>query len=463
MKRKRKRLRVDRIIICLAILIILILLIKFGIYTIRCIIINNAANDGDIIKVYNSDLTMWDKTFNYIKENKEEVTIEYDDNYVTLNTKDLKQDMNISLNTFTEYIDKPLFNNVKSHYIKSNDILNKSSKIKVKIPGYLLDHKYVDVYKVVNDKIQLYKSTVSTKDEYVSFKTEKDTDYFICYIPIKSISASAIKINENEEKYIKLSFNPSNATNTNVSYSIEDEDIISIKNSKVVGKKAGSTTITVKSEEENITKEIKVTINKVEEEKPKEEPKKEETNKQEVKNGYLEVIDGITYVDGIMMVNKTYSLPDTYDPGGLTDEFMAAFEEMKAAAANDGIDLFIASGYRDYNYQVELYEKYVSVDGIELADTYSARPGHSEHQTGLTADINSADESFEGTPEAIWLDQNCYKFGFIVRYPKGKDAFTGYEYEPWHLRFIGKEKAKIIYDSGLSLEEYYGLKSEYID
>ena len=142
---------------------------------------------------------------------------------------------------------------------------------------------------------------------------------------------------------------------------------------------------------------------------------------------------------------------------------MDAFEEMQAAAALDNINLFIASGYRSYDYQVELYDKYVRIDGKEQADTYSARPGHSEHQTGLTADINSADESFDDTPEALWLDKNCYKYGFIVRYPKGKEKYTGYEYEPWHLRYIGKEKAKIIYESGLSLEEYYGLKSEYID
>ena len=165
-----------------------------------------------------------------------------------------------------------------------------------------------------------------------------------------------------------------------------------------------------------------------------------------------------------MIVNKTYSLPKTYNPGGLTDEFMDAFYEMQSAASLDGISLFVASGFRDYDYQVDLYNAYVKKDGKEAADTYSARPGYSEHQTGLAADINAADSSFEDTPEAIWLDKNCYKYGFIIRFPKGKEAYTGYTYEPWHLRYVGKDIAKKIHDAGgISLEEYYNFTSTYKD
>jgi LAS superfamily LD-carboxypeptidase LdcB len=134
---------------------------------------------------------------------------------------------------------------------------------------------------------------------------------------------------------------------------------------------------------------------------------------------------------------------------------------MIADAYADGITLWICSGYRSYSYQSKLYNNYVYTDGKAAADTYSARPGHSEHQTGLAADINSADESFAGTPEAKWLAANCWKYGFIIRYPKGKESITGYIYEPWHIRYLGKENAKLVYESGLTLEEYLGIDSVY--
>ena len=175
----------------------------------------------------------------------------------------------------------------------------------------------------------------------------------------------------------------------------------------------------------------------------------------------ITVKDGITCVNGILVANKTYSLPSTYDPKGLTPEFRKAFTEMKNAAADDGIGLTICSGYRSYSYQKQLYENYVAVDGKAAADTYSARAGHSEHQTGLAADINAAEEWFIGTPEAKWLDKNCWKYGFIIRYPEEKQDITGYIYEPWHVRYLGKENAKLVHDSGLTLEEYLGIDSKY--
>lgn len=179
--------------------------------------------------------------------------------------------------------------------------------------------------------------------------------------------------------------------------------------------------------------------------------------------GYkIEVIDGITYVDGVLIANKTYSLPSTYNPGGLTKECKAAFDEMAAAAKEEeGLTLTVCSGYRSYSYQKKLYNNYVDRDGQTAADRYSARPGHSEHQTGLAIDVNRASSKFTGTPEQIWLAANCYKYGFIIRYPEGKESITGYKYESWHVRYLGKDLAKKVYDSGLCLEEYYGITSEY--
>lgn len=166
------------------------------------------------------------------------------------------------------------------------------------------------------------------------------------------------------------------------------------------------------------------------------------------------------YVDGILIVNKTYSIPASYNPGGLTAETQAAFSELVAGAAADGISIWNASGFRSYEYQSSLYWSYVSWYGQATADTFSARPGHSEHQTGMAIDCNIINDSFTGTPAAIWLENHCHEYGFIIRYPYGKQAVTGYKYEPWHIRYIG-DKATDIYESGLTLEEYYGLTSVY--
>lgn len=177
----------------------------------------------------------------------------------------------------------------------------------------------------------------------------------------------------------------------------------------------------------------------------------------------LEQIDGIWYVDGVLIANKTYPLPRDYAPGGLLDVAEIAFKEMQNAAAKDGIKLTIVSGYRSYTRQENLYNKYVAKDGKAEADRYSARPGYSEHQSGLAMDLNSVEDSFAYTKEAQWIAQNCARFGFIIRYPKGKESITGYIYEPWHVRFLGVELAEAITASGLTFEEYFGITSEYKD
>lgn len=174
----------------------------------------------------------------------------------------------------------------------------------------------------------------------------------------------------------------------------------------------------------------------------------------------IEVIDGVTYINGILVVNKTYGLPEWFDPG-VDPVAQAKLEEMYAAAAEDGITLWTASGYRTYEEQRALYEEYAAVDGYEAADTYSARPGHSEHETGLTFDVNDPSNTFDGTPEAQWLEQHCAEYGFIIRYPKGKEDITGFMYESWHVRYVGEEVAKFIMENGICLEEYFGITSVY--
>lgn len=171
--------------------------------------------------------------------------------------------------------------------------------------------------------------------------------------------------------------------------------------------------------------------------------------------------DGVTYVDGVLIANKTYALPSDYNPGAVDGEVLDAFSVMQNDAAKEGLNLYISSGFRSYETQNRIYNNYVAKDGKAEADRYSARAGHSEHQTGLCFDLNSIDDSFAATPEGKWVDAHAWEYGFIIRYPKGKENVTGYMYESWHLRYLGKELAKKVYDSGLCLEEYYGITSQY--
>ncbi len=167
----------------------------------------------------------------------------------------------------------------------------------------------------------------------------------------------------------------------------------------------------------------------------------------------------------LILCNKYHQLKKDYVPdlvsldgyGGGKMERVAAkyFKEMSNAAKKDGISIYNVSGYRSYNTQKDLYNGYVSRNGRTRADTFSARPGTSEHQTGLATDINSVSDSFANTKAYKWLIANSYKYGFILRYPKGKEFITGYKYEPWHFRYVGKETATFIYEKDITYEEYY--------
>lgn len=177
--------------------------------------------------------------------------------------------------------------------------------------------------------------------------------------------------------------------------------------------------------------------------------------------GYKQKIDGITYIDGIMIANKSYRLPKSYDPGGLTPETLKAYRKMRKAALKDGMYLTYLSAYRSYNDQKELYDSYVKMYGLKEAERLCARPGYSEHQTGMAMDINNATGWFDDSPEAEWLEKHCCEYGFILRYPRGKEKITGYRYECWHVRYVGKSLATTLTKKGLTLEEYFGITSKY--
>lgn len=178
-----------------------------------------------------------------------------------------------------------------------------------------------------------------------------------------------------------------------------------------------------------------------------------------------------------VLVNKQYALPEDYAPDDLVtvevptvlenpeirqlrEVASEALTDMFAAAEEDGIILYARSGYRSYQTQVELFNNYVSNHGEEAANRYSARPGESEHQTGLAMDVTSESvnyqltEAFGETPEGQWVEENAHDFGYIIRYLEGEEEVTGYQYEPWHLRYLGKELAADVAESGLTYEEY---------
>ena len=188
----------------------------------------------------------------------------------------------------------------------------------------------------------------------------------------------------------------------------------------------------------------------------------------------------LTYNDSnneyLILVNRDHALEENYEPSDLvvpniplqTTSNMTAhvraqvateLENMFNAAKKDNINLIGISGYRSCDYQVTVYNDAVANEGVESANNYVAHPGHSEHQTGLAIDIlsseySSLDEGFENTKTFKWMLENSSTYGFILRYPKGKEDITGYSYEPWHLRYVGKDAAKEITEKQLTLEEY---------
>lgn len=273
------------------------------------------------------------------------------------------------------------------------------------------------------------------------------------------------------EKYESvLCFTPEDITNTSAIFYTTDSSIASVTNEGIITAKGeGTCTIEAYYENDNrLVAYLEVTVidsfpitDPETSSAPKPAPKPEPVPNPDDFHT-IEEIDGITYVDGIMIANKTYTLPADYDPG-VHPEAQAAFDEMQAAASEDGISLWVISSYRSYYDQEAIYNRYLQWDTKEVVDTYSSRPGHSDHQTGYTFDVNSLEQSFEYDPAGQWLADNCYKYGFIIRYPKGKEDSTGYMYEPWHIRYIGVEFATKVTTSGLSLEEYLGITSVYAD
>ena len=164
------------------------------------------------------------------------------------------------------------------------------------------------------------------------------------------------------------------------------------------------------------------------------------------------------------LITKYWYLPEEYAPADLVSagqsmmrgEAAESMNEMIKAAREEGHRLWVQSGYRSFGLQAELFEKYAQRDGEEAAEYFSARAGHSEHQSGLTADLNTITDAFGTTREGIWAAENCWRYGFIVRYTAENTEITLYKPEPWHMRYIGRDAAEEMYYLGIpSFEEYW--------
>ena len=314
--------------------------------------------------------------------------------------------------------------------IGKNETIEVNTKYKdkgVKIKG--TNNKYTKFGKVNTKKIGTY--TITYKVTHL--KTTKTVKRKVTVIdktpPTITLTGGDIEIYLNED-YNEPGYN---ATDN------YDKDITSkVKIDNSIDKtKTGEYTITYTVKD---TSKNKTSVNR----------------KVTVKENIKKTENGLTYINGILIVNKKYSLPSNYNPG-VDPTANAALKELQQGASNAGYSIPLLSGFRSYSRQQTLYNNYVARDGQALADTYSAKPGHSEHQSGLAFDVGKLDNNYGETAAGIWLKENAHHYGFIIRYLKGKESITGYQYEPWHIRYVGKEHAKKIYEQNITLEEYLNI------
>ncbi len=360
---------------------------------------------------------------------------------------------------------------------KKNEALSYQKEIKLKIGEKVpMETEYQLGKKIITEKIKWEKLELEDEKIYHAGTYQgsflvKEKEQKINLIVIDDIepiieNVKNIEIYENEEIDLLKDIKVSDNSHDKVEIEVKGEYDITKKGEYSLTYEATDKSGNKKTEAfQLIIKEKDVSNNVVPPKKNNEVPNyqgnQNNVSKKTSKGYSIEVRNGVYYIGNILIANKTYALPSSYAPG-LLPELNSAFEKLKAGALEDGVELNIISGFRSYSAQNRIYNNYVAKDGKIEADTYSARPGHSEHQTGLAIDVNSLLFSFGETKEGQWLQNNAYKYGFIIRYPKGKENITGYRYEPWHLRYVGDIASKL-YNGGnwITLEEYLGITSEY--
>lgn len=529
-KGNKKRNKFKLFIVLIVLMIILVLgIYNFRNYRLYKYVVTNEEEKLDIY--YNFDkMIIWNKTINYIKENKKEVRFIGKDNIVTIPSYDFTKYYNFNIDVFDEVSNEEEFKNLDTciiDLVKFSDAYA-TRKISLKLSNKLSENTFVDIYKVESDKNILLKKNAKVDDGgIVGFNiSEEDTDckkYLIVNVPLKDISIENEKLEANNGTSISIELKliPENATYGKLKYFC-NTDSLNISNDGVVNaKEAGEYSIIISDVLDVVKKEVTLIVNATAEKiivnkssvtlqegdiskinatvhpenainkelkfestnsdiatvdengkvkgvslgeceiliKTTTEPIVEKTVKIAVveKSSYqTNNVQGLTYIQGVLIANKKYSLPADYNPG-VDATALNAYYNMRNAAVENGYSLPIISGFRSYETQKNLYNRYVSIYGQAAADTFSAQPGKSEHQTGLAFDLGWVDDDYAYTDEGKWLAQNCYKYGFIIRYPEGKESITGYKYEPWHVRYLGNPLATEVYNSGLCLEEYLGI------
>lgn len=316
----------------------------------------------------------------------------------------------------------------KSKYTKGSFYIECNDKEAVDIEDYLT---------IVAKKAGDYKLKLSTNSgsitKEINLKIQEVAESI-------QLDKTDVELQIGQTLKVEATILPQEAINKELNWTSTDNNIATVdKDGNITAVSEGNCQINVSTNDPIVSATINVVIKAV-----------------SSNNYYNYNSEDITYINGILLVNKNHPVPRDYAPG-LQDDAYNAFLQLSADAASAGFDIQLLSGYRSYDTQDRLYNNYVAVYGQAEADTFSARPGTSEHQTGLAMDVGWIDDSYGDTPSGIWLAQNCYKYGFIIRYPKGKENITGYKYEPWHIRYLGKDVAQAVYNSGLCLEEYLGV------
>ena len=490
---------------------------------------------------------IWNKTKEYIKQNKKEIIIKQKGYEITLYYDNIPDNLNYNIDIKKEISNIEQFKDMK---ILTVDFVNDEKRatiknIKVNIPQKYFDNNFIDIYaKSKDNNVKLLQKCIDISSGNINLnvydkeksKEENSVKYILVYVPLKEITLSkdSLEIKKTLNEKLDYTIVPDNATNKEIKLTFDGNAIEVTNDLNIKAKSVGEHVLKINILNELYEKEVKVKVleivdkikvdksnisitvgdsvkvnasivpdnavnkdiewestnskiasvsndgkikainpgNCVVEVKTKEAPivttkinvqvkakavinnKSNNSNKSNSTSNSSS--SGLTYKNGILVVNKKYGLPSNYNPG-VNATALNAFNTMKAAAKKEGINLFIISGFRSYETQKGLYNNYVKQYGQAATDTFSAKPGHSEHQTGLAFDLNSLDDNFGNTKEGKWLANNCHKYGFIIRYPKNKQSITGYQYEPWHVRYLGVDVATKVYNSGLCLEEYLGI------
>lgn len=518
------------ILFALIVLVLLFCVISYNLIN-KKIYDTIVSSNEEVVNVhykYNK-LILWNKTIEYIKNNKKKIYICKDNYSYLLDNEKIEKNIHFkaSVQNNSKYLDG--FSDYSNVYISINKGSDSVKAISITLDRSSFSNEYVDIYTYSNNNnYTIYQSAEKINSDKVEIELlNKEYNHFlVVYIPVNSIDISSkefnIKRGMTEEVSIKVM--PENATNRTLYFESSDENIAKLSGNSINAISAGQATINVRIYNEDMAESISVNVleilndiklnrtnatlyiggsvtitatlvpdnavNKDLEwissdesiatvENGKITAKKLGKCNIKVKNTSEPIIErditvnvvkkpsfpspgqgaqnaNLTYINGILVVNKKYSVPSTYSPG-INPTAYNAYIALKNAASAAGFSMPLISGYRSYQTQTNLYNNYVAQYGESIANTFSAKPGQSEHQTGLAFDVGSIDNNYGNTSAGIWLAQNAHKFGFIIRYPKGKESITGYQYEPWHIRYLGTSVATDIYNKGVCLEEYLGI------